>query len=485
MRLLVVEDDRVDRIAVRRALAGGLAGRDVQVVESCHVVSGLEALASQAFDCALVDYFLPDGTALDFIASAERLGIALPAVVVLTGHDDESTALATLGQGAQEYLIKGAFDARVLGRAITHSIERRRLETKVERLAAQYEGLLDAAGEGIFGLDGDGVCTFANRQALRMLGAQASDLVGKPLCQVTKCSCAAPSGGCKAQACRLIGLVAGTRTHTQEERFHRKDGTVIPVELTAAPVLDEAGRPGAVVTFRDVSARLEAQRVKDEFLSVVSHELRNPAAALVTILDTLTNGYAGNLTEQARTLASLAAGTARRLVRLTDDLLDSEGLRLGRTRLEMSQTSLAALVADAVAIAEPVAAGRGIAVRSEAPDVGVRVDPDALIQVFFNLIVNAVQHSPDGAEIRVEAKVEGEWLAAEVHDTGSGIPEERLPTIFSPFSGGSRVRGGGRGLGLSIVKGLVEGHGGEVWVSSREGVGSTFGFRMPVVRPCP
>jgi signal transduction histidine kinase len=262
-------------------------------------------------------------------------------------------------------------------------------------------------------------------------------------------------------------------------------------------VRSHAGRvAGAVVILRDVTEervrdrfreRLleEAQAAnirRDEFLAAVSHEMRTPLNAVVGWTHLLRRGQVND--DKLDHALSVIERNAQAQARLVEDLLDWSGLAGGHTRLALEHTNVLAVVQEALDAVTPSASSRGILILFESdgeiPDMVA--DPDRLRQVAWNLLANAIKFTPEGGRVYLSVHQQPETIEIVVTDTGKGIAAEFLPHVFEPFrqADGKRTGGGGLGLGLTIVRRIVEAHGGAVAASSDgEGRGATFRVTLP------
>jgi signal transduction histidine kinase len=291
------------------------------------------------------------------------------------------------------------------------------------------------------------------------------------------------------------GTVVGLANHTV---LISRSGGETCIDDSAAPIRDASGRIlGVVLVFHDVTERrrletalheraerlVEADRRKDEFLAMLSHELRNPMATLVSALELMTDD-----TDEAT--RAWARGVLRRqshhLKRLVDDLLDVSRITLGKIQLHREGVDLVLLaqrVVEAVAH-EPASRHRELSVNLPRGPLPLDADPTRLEQVIVNLVHNALKFTPVGGEVRIElAGAAGEAVLT-VADTGVGIDAESLSTIFEPFSQAADPADrseGGLGIGLTLVRHIVELHGGFVSASSAgAGRGSQFTVRLPL-----
>jgi PAS domain S-box-containing protein len=269
-----------------------------------------------------------------------------------------------------------------------------------------------------------------------------------------------------------------------------KSGRELTVEMTLAPIHQDAVRRFVIAIIRDATARLAAEEAlrrandhKDEFLNVISHELRTPLNFIMGFGSVLDDEVAGPMNErQHEYVRKIMSGSERMLV-LINDLLDYAKIQAGRLQLDVQETELRPLVEEVVGAMRPLAERKGVALRLAYDlDRPVLADGVRVIQVLTNLVGNAVKFTAEGGAIDVVVRRDGvdAWIG--VRDTGVGIGEADLGKIFEKFQQvdmSNTRRAGGTGLGLSISKALVEAMGGAIGVESRVGEGSTFWFTLP------
>jgi signal transduction histidine kinase len=273
----------------------------------------------------------------------------------------------------------------------------------------------------------------------------------------------------------LLGVEAG-------ERFFPDVSLVLIVIVLA--VLVAARQYLAQRELVQTQAALrESERVKDEFLSVVGHELRTPLTSIRGSLGLLEGGVLGELPQDAANMVAVATVNTDRLVRMINDILDIERMAAGRLSLEPDAVDAAELVSQSIQVVQATADAAGVTLRNDAARIMVFADPDRIVQALVNLLGNAVKFSTRGGVVTVTASSDDEGALFSVTDTGRGIPADRLEGIFERFrqvdASDAREKGG-TGLGLPIARGIVNQHGGRMWVESREGRGSTFHFTLPV-----
>jgi signal transduction histidine kinase len=229
---------------------------------------------------------------------------------------------------------------------------------------------------------------------------------------------------------------------------------------------------------------MEADRMKDEFLALVSHELRTPLTSIVGYLELLDENDAELLSEQGQRFLEVIERNALRLQRLVDDVLFAARAEAGRLALSTRPVDLLEVAEESVATARPKAEENGVMINLDADrPPKVTGDPDRLGQALDNLISNALKFTPPGGRVDVLLRHLGGSVRVDVSDTGLGMSDEDQDRVFDRFfrAPATRDQAPGVGLGLTIVKTIVEGHGGTIAVASSEGAGTTFRIELPLV----
>ncbi|HEU4754409.1 MAG TPA: PAS domain S-box protein, partial [Armatimonadota bacterium] len=359
-----------------------------------------------------------------------------------------------------------------------------------------YRRIVDTAHEGIWVLDAQAGTQYVNWRMAEMLGYSVDELQGRTLFEFVH---AEEQAGVQRLLERLKHGVNGQR----DLRLCRKDGTDLWGSATASAILNERGElAGVLAMVTDVTERkrleealleraeelMEAGQRKDEFLAMLAHELRNPLGALRNALQVLHTPQA-NPSSRARALGVMERQVQHQ-VRMVDDLLDVSRITRGRVELRLEAVDLVKLVSQTLEDYRGQVERAGLQLRAHLPEEPVRVSGDRtrLAQVVGNLVHNAVKFSRAGDRIEVTLGVEAEAplpVTLRVRDTGIGIEAETLARVFEPFVQADRSLDrsrGGLGLGLALVRGLMELHGGEVRASSAGlGRGSEFVIRLPLL----
>jgi len=362
-----------------------------------------------------------------------------------------------------------------------------------EERKRQIQELLDSTAEAIYGVDTAGVCTFVNPACVRLLGyAKPEDLIGREMHDVVHRS--DRGSGRNAHDCELTRtLEGGGRVHSSEDVFWRADGSCFAAEYWSHPVERGSKLVGAVVTFLDITERRRAEdevrtasRRRERFLAMLSHELRNPLAAVLNAVKVVsTNSGSLELQDKAR---QVIERQGRHMARLLDDLLDVSRITNGKFELRKEQVSLDDSVRAAVEALEPILRDHEITLELKLPDAPIVVDGDGarLQQVVANLLSNAARYSAPASRVDLTLGTEGDVAVLRVRDWGSGIDPALMPRIFEMFVQAEqppRHSHGGLGIGLALVHRIVELHDGTVEAhSDGPGRGSEFIVRIPATR---
>ncbi|MFN7949682.1 MAG: ATP-binding protein [Blastocatellia bacterium] len=387
---------------------------------------------------------------------------------------------------------------------IAEAQRRWQAEAQVAESRQRLQVTLASIGDAVIATDEAGRVTLLNGIAQKLTGWQEADAHGRPLREVFHIINEKSRQGVESPVDRVIreGTIVGLANHTL---LVGRDGQERPVEDSGAPIRAADGKLlGVVLVFRDVTERRraeqeredllqreqaaraaaeEASRLKDEFLTTVSHELRTPLHSILGWVTMLRGGKLG-ATVAAEALSTIERN-ARAQARIIEDILDVSRIITGRMRINLLSTELAPIIEMAIETVRPAAEARGIQLQTRLDaDAGpATADPERMQQVVWNLLSNAVKFTPRDGRIEVQLRRADGQVELIVSDTGQGISPEFLPHVFDRFrqadSSSTRLHGG-LGLGLSIVKHLIDLHGGSVSVESPgAGLGATFTVRLP------
>jgi signal transduction histidine kinase len=286
-------------------------------------------------------------------------------------------------------------------------------------------------------------------------------------------------------------LIKGASSRTFETRLIRKDGAVIDVLWSATWSKIEKA---LFCVAHDITQRKEVERLKHDFYTMVSHDLRTPLTSILFSLNIvlkrienlssqLVGRAAGETTKDLTDELHAAENNCAHLLKLIDSMLTVEKIEAGEIQLSPKMFKLSALIKKAADSIGAYARQQEVSLIWNFDEVVIAADEDRLLQVLINLLGNAIKFSPLGGQIKLNAHLKGGQLVCEVEDQGPGIPEQYLATIFDRYkqvkNPGSAGKGG-TGLGLTICQAIVKAHNGELGVNSTEGKGSTFWFKIPV-----
>jgi two-component system, NtrC family, sensor histidine kinase KinB len=256
-------------------------------------------------------------------------------------------------------------------------------------------------------------------------------------------------------------------------------------KIAINPIFHQEKLWGALLELTDVTRFHEMEKIKTDFVSIVSHEFRTPLTTIIVGVEMLKEGMLGDLTPRGKEVLEAIGADCERLNRLIDNLMELSRIESGTIYVEAEPTDVADLVQEAVRPLKLQAEKQGIELIADLPPElpPVAADFNKAVWVMANLVGNAMRYTDPGGTITVRVRQRGKRHFFTVEDTGSGIPKENMEKIFRKYvqvSGPGRKGAGGVGLGLAIAKDIVMAHGGEIWVDSEVGKGTTFTFTFPV-----
>ena len=338
----------------------------------------------------------------------------------------------------------------------------------------QTESIVRSIAEGLVVVDPKGKVLLMNPAAEKLLGTRQEKL-GRPITEGVRDD-------------QLISLSKETEGHKGREIVLNSgnDNTKKILRTSTAVIENEQGQTvGMVSVLTDVTKQKELEELKAKFVSNVSHELRTPIVTIQKALAIVHDESTGPLNDAQRKFIEISERNLQNLSRLINDLLDMAKLEAGKMRLECKGDRISEVIRMTVENLQPWAKAKGVSLLMEAPEglPEIEMDGQRIGQVLTNLIGNAIKFTPSSGTIRTSARPTERGLEVSVADTGPGIPAEELPKLFDRFQQATTrtmTDISGTGLGLSIAKEIVELHGGEIWVESEQGKGTTFRFSLPL-----
>jgi PAS domain S-box-containing protein len=356
-----------------------------------------------------------------------------------------------------------------------------------------FEVTLASIGDAVIATDSSGRVTFMNGAAVGLTGWSSAAAVGRPSDEVFRIVNEATREPVESPIARVLrdNMIVGLANHTV---LLSADGVERPIDDSGAPIRKRNGEVlGVVLIFRDVSERRRYERglqqalmARDQFFSIAAHELRTPLTSLLGNAELLQRRMSrSGLSERDQRALRVIVEQGRRLNQLIAALLDVSRLELGQFNLQLLPLELGSFVRRIVDELLPSLDQHQVMVALDNEPLLVQGDELRLEQVFQNLLQNAVKYSPDGGQIAVTLQRQNRRAVVTIADQGIGIAEEARSQLFQRFyrAAGSHSNISGLGVGLYVVKEIVDRHGGEVWVTSEEGAGSTFFVALPLAEP--
>ncbi|MGJ5628914.1 response regulator [Nostoc sp. CALU 1950] len=503
LRFLLLEDSLLDAELAQAVLTeGGINCELIRVETGADFVAAVE---TEAFDLILADYALPSFDGISALEIARNRCSEVPFIFVSAVLGEE-LAIEALKNGATDYVLKQRLGRLVpsVQRALREAKERRerkQVEESLQKSEARYRRIVDTSYEGIWMIDSQTQTEYVNQRLSQMLGYAAEEMLGRSIFDFMD------QADDMAVEEKLEWL-KGEGRDLKEGRLRCKDGSYIWTLISARAILNEQSEfLGAIAMLTDITdrkrteserdrllqleqiARAEAEaanRIKDEFLAVLSHELRSPLNPIL--------GWAKLLQMRKFDEISLQKGletierNAKLQAQLIEDLLDVSRILQGKLNLNMIPVDLASTIEAAMETVRLAAEAKTIQIETMLdPSVGkVLGDSARLQQVFWNLLSNAVKFTGTGGKVNVRLECIDAQAQITVSDTGKGIHPDFLPHVFDYFCQGDSTttrKFGGLGLGLAIARHLIEMHGGTIWVESLgEDQGASFTVRFPLLK---
>ncbi|GFO58795.1 hybrid sensor histidine kinase/response regulator [Geomonas silvestris] len=498
-RILIVDDEPDIALILKLQLED--AG--YETVRARDGVEALEALDKEGFSLIMLDIKMPR---MDGLQVLGKIGGEQTPVVMMTAHGSEDIAVNTLHKGALDYISK-PFSTDDMLQKVKRAIQQDRDRKERVRLARQLdeerrkmEAVLQGMADLLLAVDTNGEIITVNRKAQTVLG---EELLGKTPEEVLKAE--VPAGELPSRTVLRTGeasldvaytMLAGSRD--------------IPVLSSAAPLRNAAGElVGSVEIIRDISKLKELEQEKEDFVSMLSHDLKSPITAVVGSIDLVREAKLGPVNEEQCEYLDAAVESCEEMVEMIDTLLGIHKFEAGKMRLNFKDEDPALLVARAVSKFQTQAQRGGIRLYGTLAEglPKASLDRNSFARIMGNLLSNAVKFTPEGGEIEVAADLvlevsallaaipeqtyarkdlpgEGSFVRIRVRDTGVGIPEDSLGTIFDRFVQAKNRRLGktrGTGLGLAFCRKAVDAHGGYIWAQSKPGEGSLFTVLLPAL----
>lgn len=486
IHILIIDDEKVIREGVERALSG--KGYTISKAENGD--KGIEMIKQQSFQIVLLDLMMPgiDGFGvLDWI-KANQPQIQ---VIVVTGFATVSKAVTAMKQGAFDFVGK-PFTPDYIRIVVERAIEKISLKAETKKLRhektkslkeiqkeqSRLKTVFRCMVEAVLITDRDGIVVHHNPAAIKILEIQTDPVIGKPLSD-------------SIEDPQVIAMTNESIAKAIVVTREFPPGTISRKYLRAhcSPVITRNGELlGSVTTFEDISTHKEIDKMKSDFVAMVAHELKSPLASIEQMIYALQTNCEFEAASSCNTLHSRMTVRTKDLLRLIDNLLNLSKLENGTIVFNLEPLKGHDIINDIVDIASPQAESKNISIQYAPCDEEwwFNVDYDHIRTAVMNVVSNAVKYTPEGGTLDIKTYLSGGLANLSVKDSGIGISQEDLPHIFDRFY---RVKGKttrhitGSGLGLSLVKEVVEAHQGYIEVSSSLGEGTIFTLSFPLAEP--
>lgn len=356
---------------------------------------------------------------------------------------------------------------------------------KLAEAKARNEAILNSVGEGVVAFSDRGEVVFVNAQALTALAVTQDDFIGKHIIQVMT---ALDEKGKELSAEKNPihqALLKGKRIASQDVCFRNSRGRLFPAAVTASAVFLHGALIGGVVVFRDITKEKDVDRMKTDFISLASHQLRTPLSAMKWLGEILLSGDSGPLNEEQRKMIQNIYSSNERMIGLVNALLNISRIESGRIIIDPKPVELKRLVEEVLEELDQKIKEKGhnVSIHVEDGLNAINADPKLVRHIYMNLLTNSIKYTPPGGEIKIALSKKGAEVVSQISDNGFGIPKAQHEKIFEKFFRAQNVakkETDGTGLGLYLVKQVVDSSGGKVWFESDENRGTTFWFTLPI-----
>jgi two-component system, OmpR family, phosphate regulon sensor histidine kinase PhoR len=502
-KILIVDDEADIALILKLQLEDS----GYKTVRARDGIEALEQIAKDNFTLILLDIKMPR---MDGMQVLDRVRHEFPetGVVMMTAHGSESIAVEAMKKGAIDYISK-PFSTDDLLKKIERAIQN--LRTRQENLRLSRElvaeqqkmgAILRGMADILIAVDRKGRIITANHQAEMLFGKEREQLLGTPVEDLLQADIPPESLPCM--------VVLNTSAPALDVSYNIKWGKrLIPVLSSATPLVDGSLKLcGSLEIIRDISTLKALEQEREDFVSMLSHDLKTPITAIVGSLDLVRDGRLGPVNEDQKEYLESAVESCTEMVEMIDTLLDIHKFDAGKMVMLFKPEVMAPLIQKSLGRFRPMAKRSEIeiidTVKERLPQL--QLDRAKFFRLLGNLLSNALKFTPDGGEIEVgatlvrltselkkripdqlyphaEMPARGKYIQLVVRDTGSGIPKDDLISIFDRFvQAKSRRKGknGGTGLGLAFCRKVMDIHRGFIWAESTEGRGSTFFLLFPV-----
>ena len=443
--------------------------------------TGLTMIAEKHYDIILTDLMMPGIGGMEVLAKVREQHPDTVGIVI-TGFATLEHSIEAMKKGAFDFIPK-PFTPDQVRVVVSKAVKMTRTLQDIATEKTRLKTILNYLEGGVLVTDKVKNIILYNPTLLRMLGYDGGPLDDQPLSALTTDETLA------GMIDSILGLKVGEFEVLSAEILPRDGGKGLSDErylrAQSVPFQNRSGEIlGSVTIIDDITHLRKLDEMKSAFVSMVSHEIRGPLSTVLSQIKILTDGLAGELGVKQADILGKISRKVEGLVELTNELLDLSRIEAGLIVQDKQQVQMMDILDNLVGFMQARAKEKNISLTLKKADLpSINADGQSMEEVFSNLITNAINYTPEGGKVTIAGKVSGDFLQIHISDTGYGIPPDELPRIFERFY---RVKNEktrnivGTGLGLPIVKSIVEAHNGTIRAESKEGEGSTFFVRLPV-----
>ena len=475
-RILVIDDEKVIREGCRDVLS--LEGFEVVLAENGE--QGLKMIEKAHFDVVLLDLMMPGISGFDVLSHIKTLHPDT-SIIVITGYATVEHSIEAMKNGAFDFIPK-PFSPDQLRVVVFKAIEHTSALKDISNEKSRIRVLINLIANGVMVTDAEKKLVLANPAFMKIMGFKGDDITGRPFTELVQ------QEQLQQMVERALSMPESEVAEITEELEISRNGEGVTATYVARcrPFRDRIARNlGTITVLSDITYLKEINQRQSDFVSMVAHEIRGPMNAVMAQIKVIQDGLAGSVTKKQKEILSRASEKINGLVTLSSELLNLAKRETGLVALERESVKMNELLKDQVDFHQPGAQAKKIQLKLDPlPELPpVLVNKQNMEEVLSNLIVNAINYTPEGGKVTVGARPEKHHLCISVADTGMGIEKEDLNRIFDRFY---RVKNEktrfiiGTGLGLPIVKSIIDAHDGMIRVKSKPDHGSTFYIYIPL-----
>ncbi len=474
LKILVVDDET----RIRDACQMVLSEEGFEVALAADGEQGLQMIEKEHFDIILVDLMMPVLSGFEVLSHVKKHHPDT-VVIVITGYATLDHSVRAMKKGAFDFIPK-PFTPDQLRAVVAKAIKYNRALQDIAETNSRLRVMVNRLTDGVMASDSDKRVVLANPAFLHMIGYHGEAVLGRSIEDIKV------GEQLRDMIDRALAMPVDACAEITEEITWESGDTNRIFNVKCAPFPGRAGfNIGTITVLNDITALKEMEQMKSDFVSMVSHEVRSPMNSLLMQIKVILDGLAGDVTDKQREILERASGKILGLSDMVSELLDLSRIESGLISSEKEAVDIAGLLAEQVAFHSPGAVEKSIVLDLQVAGelLPVFANLRSMEEVLTNLITNAIKYSPENSHVTISAMVENEYVSISVQDTGYGIPEEDLDNVFNRFYRVKDVNTRtilGTGLGLALVKSIIEAHHGSIKVTSILGTGSTFTVLLPI-----